>query len=118
MKKIIILATFLSSVLASNGATACSFDTDCSVGSKCLKKSGALNGVCVGGMNPGNRYDREPVYNSLDLNRGSRRSGSTGDARGRQDSDGTYGDTCSFDTDCGVGSNCVKQSGQLYGTCM
>ena len=99
-------------------ALACSFDTDCNVGSKCVKQGGNLYGVCVGGLNPGNAYDRQPVYDPLDMNRGSSRTGSTGDSRKRQDSNGTYGDTCSFDLDCGVSGKCVKKSGSLYGTCM
>ena len=104
----------VTSVIAS-GSFACSFDTDCNVGSKCVK-NGGLYGVCQGGMSPGNAFDREPVYNPLDLNTGSRRNGSDGDARNRMDSDRTYGDTCSFNTDCGVGSRCVKNGG-LYGVC-
>ena len=41
---------------------ACQFDTDCEPGSKCLKASGSIYGVCVGGISPGNRNDRQPVY--------------------------------------------------------
>ncbi len=77
---------------------ACQFDTDCEPGSKCLKASGSIYGVCVGGISPGNRNDRQPVYSPTDPNR-------------------TYGDTCQFNTDCGPGSVCVK-SGGIYGTCM
>jgi hypothetical protein len=98
-------------------ASACQFDTDCDVGSKCVKSGYSMNGACVGGLNPGNANDRNPVYDPLDLNRGSRKP-STGDARGMgQDSDGTYGDTCSFDVDCGPGGQCIKGRG-IYGTCM
>ena len=77
---------------------ACGFNTDCSPGSKCLKASGALYGVCVGGIYPGNSNDSQPGYAPLDINR-------------------TYGNTCSFNTECGPGSVCVK-SGGIYGTCM
>lgn len=80
-------------------ALACSFDTDCAPGSKCLKTSGSLYGVCAGGISPGNRNDREPVRAPLDLNK-------------------TYGNTCSFDTDCGPGSRCMKSSGAINGVCM
>lgn len=104
-------------VSSASSSYACRFDTDCNVGSKCVKQSG-MNGACVGGLNPGNANDKNPVYNPLDLNRGSSRNGSTGDARsGKMDADGTHGDTCSFDTDCGPGSQCLKGSG-IYGTCM
>ena len=80
-------------------ASACSFDTDCQVGSMCLKAQGALYGVCAGGMSPGNRNDQQPVYDPLDLNR-------------------TYGNTCSFDLDCGLGSVCVKSSSSIQGVCI
>lgn len=85
-------------VTQSASALACTFDTDCSIGSHCLKSSGSIYGICAGGMNPGNRYDQQPVQAPLDLNH-------------------TYGNTCSFDTDCGPGSVCMKNSG-IYGVCM
>lgn len=77
---------------------ACSFDTDCNPGSICLKSGVQMYGMCVGGLSPGNSNDRAPVRDTLDLN-------------------GTAGNTCSFDTDCGPGSKCMK-SGAIYGTCM
>lgn len=77
---------------------ACSFDTDCNPGSKCAKASGSIYGVCLGGISPGNSNDREPVRAPLDIN-------------------GTYGNTCSFDVDCGPGSACVKRGG-IEGVCM
>ncbi len=82
----------------SNSAFACSFDTDCQPGSQCLKSPDSIYGVCVGGIFPGNSNDQQPVTSPLDAN-------------------GTYGNTCSFDTDCGPGSVCVKAGG-IYGTCM
>lgn len=80
-------------------AVACMFDTDCDPGSRCAKASGSLYGVCMGGLFPGNTYDREPVESPTDPNR-------------------TYGNTCSFDVDCGPGSRCVKLGGSLYGVCL
>lgn len=77
---------------------ACTFDTDCNPGSKCAKSSGSIYGVCLGGISPGNSNDREPVRAPLDVN-------------------GTYGNTCSFNTDCGPGSACVKRGG-IEGVCM
>lgn len=80
-------------------ASACGFDTDCQPGSRCLKARGALYGVCAGGLFPGNRNDEQPVFNPLDPNR-------------------TYGNTCSFDIDCGPGSVCLKARGSIEGVCL
>ena len=81
-------------------AFGCQFDTDCDVGSRCLKQRGEIQGICAGGMNPGNDYDEGPIYdNSLDPNE-------------------TVGNTCSFDVDCGPGSKCLKARGQLKGVCV
>ena len=93
--RLLALIIFIS--FGSN-ALACSFDTDCRPGSKCIKSSGAIYGVCAGGIAPGNSNDKQPVYDPLDIN-------------------GTVGNTCSFDTDCGPGSKCLKSSGSIYGTC-
>ena len=78
---------------------ACQFNTDCGVGSKCVKARGSINGVCMGGMNPGNNNDRKPVYDPLDINR-------------------TTGNTCKFNVDCGPGSKCVKERGSIKGVCL
>ena len=112
---------FLSSVvltLLSAASYACQFDTDCGVGSTCEKSAYSLYGVCQGGMSPGNAYDNQPVFDPLDLNKGFLSGDSDGDARNGMDADGTYGDTCSFDTDCGPGSQCVKGAYDLNGVCM
>jgi hypothetical protein len=93
------LVVISSLILYGSLAFSCSFDTDCDVGSHCLKRSGQLYGVCVGGMNPGNSNDEEPVYSPTDINN-------------------SYGNTCQFDTDCGVGSHCMKSGGSIDGTCM
>jgi hypothetical protein len=78
-------------------ALPCSFNTDCQPGSTCQKPGGSLYGVCVGGMMPGNSNDRVPVSSPLDPN-------------------GSTGNTCSFNTDCGPGGECVKSG--IYGVCM
>lgn len=101
MKKNLFWVTALTAicvlVLANSPSFACSFDTDCSPGSKCIK-GGGIYGVCAGGLFPGNENDSRPVYDPLDPNR-------------------TVGNTCSFDTDCGPGNKCLKSSGSIYGTC-
>ena len=98
-----IVVSFLLAVGAffifQSNVAACQFNTDCNPGSICLKSSGSIYGVCVGGISPGNKNDRVPVYNPLDPNR-------------------TYGNTCQFNVDCGPGSVCLKGSGSIYGTCM
>ncbi len=88
----------LAMLTCSAPAIACSFNTDCQPGSACLKAAGSIYGVCAGGLMPGNSYDRQPTYSPLDVNRSA-------------------GNTCSFDTDCGPGSRCVRGSG-IYGVCM
>jgi hypothetical protein len=95
MKKYLLLLLFV----LSSSSYACSFDTDCEVGSKCLKQRGQIEGVCIGGLFPGNKNDRAPVKDWLDLN-------------------GTAGNTCSFDIDCGPGSACIKSRGAIEGVCL
>jgi hypothetical protein len=89
----------LSVVLFHGSVMACSFDIDCDPGSKCTKSQGAIYGICTGGISPGNKNDSQPVYAPLDLNR-------------------TYGNTCSFDINCGPGSKCEKQNGAINGVCI
>lgn len=96
---VIVLALFATVIpLTTDDASACQFNTDCQVGSKCAKASGQIYGICVEGLFPGNSNDRQPVYDPLDPNK-------------------TTGNTCSFDTDCGPGARCYKKGG-IYGTCI
>ncbi len=50
MKK---LSFFLLIIMSLNTCWGCEFDTDCNPGSKCLKSSGSMYGVCAGGISPG-----------------------------------------------------------------
>jgi hypothetical protein len=92
------IAAALALVLGSSQAIACSFDTDCSPGSKCVKGSGQVVGVCTGGNFPGNKYDQKPYTDPFDPNR-------------------TAGKTCSFNLECGPGSRCALGLG-IYGVCV
>ena len=91
---LVALALAVSSVQA----MACTFDTDCSPGSKCLKPSGRVIGICTGGQFPGNKYDRVPYSDPFDPNR-------------------TAGKTCSFNIDCGPGNHCAMGLG-TFGVCV
>lgn len=88
----------LALVLSSIQGMACSFDTDCSPGSKCVKPSGHVLGMCVGGQFPGNKYDKKPYSDAFDPNR-------------------TAGKTCSFNIECGPGSHCQMGLGTT-GVCV
>lgn len=103
MKTLLAIAT-TTIITLSSPVMACMFDTDCMPGSKCVKASGTIEGVCMGGTFPGNSND--------DGDRGSRSYN-----RDYDDTWNTKGNTCSFDTDCGPGWVCVKGSG-IYGTCV
>ena len=97
--KTLILCIAIFLLFISPTALSCRFNTDCEVGSKCIKQSGKLEGFCAAGMKPGNKYDKKPYSDTLDITK-------------------KVGNTCSFDTDCGVGNYCAKESGYIKGVCM
>lgn len=93
--KIISSAALLcASILFSHSSYACTLNTDCSPGSTCIK-NGGLYGYCMGGINPGNKFDRNPA---TDLGGGA-------------------GWTCNFNTQCSPGYACVKSQG-IKGVCL
>jgi hypothetical protein len=81
-------------VLASSPAMACSYSTDGSPGSKCVKSGGNVLGICSGG----NRNDRQPYKDPFDPNR-------------------QVGNTCSFNIDYGSGNHRAMGS-RIYGVCV
>lgn len=90
---------FATLMFASLSSLACQFNTDCSPGSRCVKASGSLYGICAGGLFPGNSNDRAP-------------------AKFIPDPAGTIGNTCSFNVDCGPGNACMKSGGSIHGVCV
>jgi len=98
---LVLLLVLMPIVMTPTNTSACTGDMDCQVGSKCVKSRGQMYGVCVGGMSPGNKNDQVPVYNPLEINRPR-----------------TFGNTCSFNLDCGIGQKCVKELGKLDGVCL
>jgi hypothetical protein len=98
MRCTISMITIAALILCTTRTIACTFDTDCSPGSTCVKSSGQVLGICTGGRFPGNRYDQKPYSDPFDPNR-------------------TVGKTCSFKIECGPGNHCAMGSG-IYGVCV
>ena len=81
-------------------ALACSRDADCKEGSTCLKTSGSVAGVCLEGISPTTQV-------------------ASGTRKAPPDPNGTNGKSCAFDTDCELGSRCLKDyAGSGDGVCM
>lgn len=95
-----IRALFLMVFLTPAVSFACINDTDCAVGSRCIKPStGSFYGLCAGGNSPGNSNDQSPVSDV-------------------QDPVGTYGNTCVVNTDCSSVQMCLKEGGNREGVCV
>lgn len=86
-------------LLLSAPAFACLTSADCEPGSRCLRPSGRLYGVCAGGLSPGDRYDRGAQQEPRRLRHGNE------------------GATCSFNIDCWPNGVCYKEHG-VYGVCL
>lgn len=94
-KFIFVMTTFFWPSLV----LACLTNLDCEMGSKCIKEQGGVYGICAGGSQPGNANDQVPVYAPMDMN-------------------DTYGNTCSSNLDCGLGSMCLKERLLTDGVCI
>ena len=95
MKWTVLVAGLGALLLSLTPAHACQFNTDCGIGAQCIKRGGSLYGYCAKGMQPGNRWDRQPVRDVLG---------------------GSTGRTCSYSSQCGAGHRCAKSG--LYGVCV
>jgi len=82
-------------IAVADSASACRWDTDCAVGSRCLKGEYPMHGICAGGLNPGNSNDLRPVSEPL---KPWKRTGNT----------------CIYDLDCGIGGQCVRERIRSY----
>ena len=99
MPRLVLLLLGAFALVWTFPAEACQFDSDCAIGSRCERGAGSLYGWCLGGMNPGNTYDRQP---SVD----------------RTDPSGKRGSTCRFDSECGPGQRCERGAGMILGVCI
>lgn len=88
----------LSLLLFSTSSIACRTDTDCTVGSQCLKDRGQLRGRCSQGMEQANDYKRNTYRDPSDIF-------------------GEAGDACTLDVDCGAGKYCAKEKDKIKGIC-
>jgi hypothetical protein len=99
MKKLMLALFVLAPI-----ANACEFNTDCAIGSTCVKQGYNLQGICMAGMNPGNKNDQKPFepepYTAPKYKTQS------------------VGNTCSFNIDCSIGEKCAKGAGQITGVCV
>jgi hypothetical protein len=91
---ILIGLTGLAIVLAASKARACTNDFQCGLGGECVRPEGSysMQGMCV---RPDNGYGTPSVSPTPHVQSG-----------------------CSWNTDCPIGSQCVKAGGALVGLCV
>ncbi|MGB0864863.1 MAG: hypothetical protein ACPGSC_00045 [Granulosicoccaceae bacterium] len=97
MNQFVTGAISLALLFGATSALACTLDTDCDIGSQCVKSDEGIYGACVGGLFPGNS-EKDPIHAISGGN-------------------SSYGNSCTFDIDCDTGSRCVKNGG-VFGACL
>jgi hypothetical protein len=95
IKLLAFVPVLIASALPAFG---CITDVDCRLDSRCFKEPRELYGVCAGGLRPGNRNDKYPVRNLRDV-------------------EGTVGNTCLVNADCGSTNRCLKSNPYGKGVC-
>lgn len=92
----------ISCAIFSTSAFSCRTDYDCGYGNRCIKPEGSysLYGSCV---TPTDKYGNKDYNSNNSWGKGSQPR---------------EVDSCSFNSDCGFGYRCMKESGQLYGLCI
>ncbi len=111
-------------ILPINGL-ACTFDSDCSRGSKCEKQQGAAHGICVVDISRSSRKEQQPGCSfDSDCSQGNRCAKDPDSDRGVCVADTSPGkpeqgpNACSFDSDCKQGARCDKEWGARRGVCV
>ncbi len=80
-------------------AQACTLDSDCDLGNRCIRQPAEQYGVCAGGLDLGNDRNRGPGKPRLDV-------------------DGFEARSCTSNQDCGVSGVCYQEAGNVAGVCV
>lgn len=92
------IVTLLAIIMAPIAANACTFDSECRIGQRCMKSGFNMKGICA-----------EPTdeYGVPDL-----------DAKTRNYGSGIRTQGCLTSVDCAIGFQCVKGDFQMRGVCV
>ena len=77
----------------------CMNDHECEENQRCIKTNGSFLGVCKEGQWPEKVKNKRSTFAPLDV-------------------DGTDGDACRIDKDCGFVNKCVKETDSAFGICL